>query len=449
VLDNIERVSSADPGHFARDRVAPGRPLIITDSYVDTPAAQLADESSLRELVGDVVIETRPAGVEPLLLGDDGGQRRTTLSSFLDELHSHGAHEECCAELDCPDELGELVPRPPISAAFDDEQPISQLFLAGAGCTAHLHYDADLREVLMVQVLGHKRYVVIDPTQSRKLRPEHRPGLSRTSGLFLQHFEEPDLDALLRSVGAWDCVLAPGEVLYIPAAAWHWVRYLEPAMSINFRFAPNPRLRFFAEQVSDRSVEWLCVASHFRDDRNLTAADRDAFDALTDGVQSTGGERGHRSASLLADICAQLHLDIAKPPLDMGDWDRRRRRDQVEAGPAPAAAATVWSPDTRVAMPDGCLLVVPVRGGPLVLANRGRLAAELPPDPTHTWTWPVLAQVDRVPGVSVAELGAAFMVEPDLVAEFLAGMERAGWVRVVGEQPRARERGPQGSRAAP
>lgn len=50
------------------------------------------------------------------------------------------------------------------------------------------------------------------------------------------NIEEPDLKQHPTFAAAQftECVLAPGEMLFIPAKYWHYVRSLSPAVSVNF-----------------------------------------------------------------------------------------------------------------------------------------------------------------------------------------------------------------------
>ena len=55
------------------------------------------------------------------------------------------------------------------------------------------------------------------------------------------HTPQVDVDApnaqsfpLFAATPCWQAVLGPGECLYIPRHAWHYVRSLEPSFSVSF-----------------------------------------------------------------------------------------------------------------------------------------------------------------------------------------------------------------------
>ena len=211
------------------------------------------------------------------------------------------------------------------------------MFLAGPGNSTHLHYDVDLRHLLMYQVFGHKRYVVIDQSESRKLAPGSRPDVRRTSALFLEHFSGSDLLGFLRYTNAWDCVLGPGDALLIPATCWHYVEYLDTALSVNFRFGRNRYTRTLAEVLPESSVEMQALAGLFRDEDAVGPDEQAAFDALVAAEDRWYPSSEARLAALDAlcvELCARLGLPVAGAPYHVADIERRRRLSAKARPPA-------------------------------------------------------------------------------------------------------------------
>lgn len=328
-LDNVDRVAALRPEELDRRYLRSGTPVILTGLFDGAPVAALADRRRARAALADMAITVTANTWEDLLRGTERQvQRRTSFGRFLDQLVDEANQVDYCIEHDTPDELLAYVPVPPYVADDSTDSWESYLFLAGAGNTVHLHYDFDLRHVLMYQVFGRKRYVVIDPTESRKLAPGSRPHVRRTSALFLEHFSDADLTAFLRYANAWDCILEPGETLLIPAACWHYVEYLDTAMSVNFCLERNHHLRTLAEIFPDSNVEMMALATRFRNPDALGPAELDAFAAVQAADQRWYPDRTARLAALDAlsvDLCERLGLTVGGLQYHAADIERRRR----------------------------------------------------------------------------------------------------------------------------
>jgi hypothetical protein len=92
-----------------------------------------------------------------------------------------------------------------------------------------LHYDS--ADNLFLQIHGRKRALLIDPKFSRNVYPfSDNPSKSRIDP------ETPDFKnyPLFAKVKIWDCVLAPGDALYIPRGWWHFIAAEEVSVSVNF-----------------------------------------------------------------------------------------------------------------------------------------------------------------------------------------------------------------------
>jgi len=107
------------------------------------------------------------------------------------------------------------------------------LWIGPAGAVTTLHFDSTHN--LFVQISGVKKVVLIPRDQSKFL---YYP--CREFGLNL-HFspvdvEHPDPNRHPRFAHATprEIIMRPGEMLFIPASWWHYLRALEPSISLNF-----------------------------------------------------------------------------------------------------------------------------------------------------------------------------------------------------------------------
>ena len=92
------------------------------------------------------------------------------------------------------------------------------LFIGGAGTSSGLHVDHLDLPFVLVQLAGAKRWVVASRDAAPRLEPDARSPLRFNASL---------LGARNASVPAWEGVLRPGELIFVPAGCPHEVRNLD------------------------------------------------------------------------------------------------------------------------------------------------------------------------------------------------------------------------------
>lgn len=97
-----------------------------------------------------------------------------------------------------------------------------------------LHFDS--YHNIFVQVGGSKRVKLIDPDFCDKLYVSKQGGLESQGNVSQVDVEDPDLKRfpLFRDVKVLECVVHPGDILFIPKGWWHHVRSLTTSFSVNF-----------------------------------------------------------------------------------------------------------------------------------------------------------------------------------------------------------------------
>ena len=143
---------------------------------------------------------------------------------------------------------------PHIMDGFYREFPFA--FFGSAGSKVPMHYDIDLSHVFLSQFEGRKRVVLFRPEQSKNLY--HLP-FTVASYIDVDH---PDFEKYpaLRNVEGYECILEPGETLYIPSGYWHYITYLDAGFSISQRAS---------DSVIDQVVGAVNIATHFVVDRGM------------------------------------------------------------------------------------------------------------------------------------------------------------------------------------
>ncbi|PXF50183.1 Lysine-specific demethylase 8 [Gracilariopsis chorda] len=118
-----------------------------------------------------------------------------------------------------------------MKAAGKDTADLVNLWMGSAGTGTKLHFDS--ADNILVQLVGRKKLVLIDPKQSHLLYPT-----SSGANISTVDVENPDHTKFPRFCEArgMTVYLEPGDALYMPAHYWHWVRAISSSMSINFWF---------------------------------------------------------------------------------------------------------------------------------------------------------------------------------------------------------------------
>ncbi|GBN24144.1 Lysine-specific demethylase 8 [Araneus ventricosus] len=111
-----------------------------------------------------------------------------------------------------------------------DDVDVSVWFGPG-GTVSPLHFDPKYN--LLAQVIGEKYIRLYSEDQTENLYPRHNTWLSNTSQV---DAENPDLDSfpLFAEATYEECVLKPGQLLFIPPRCWHYVRSLSTSFSVSF-----------------------------------------------------------------------------------------------------------------------------------------------------------------------------------------------------------------------
>ncbi|MCW0447196.1 hypothetical protein NB721_001994 [Xanthomonas sacchari] len=188
-----------------------------------------------------------------------------TFNEYWSHVRANADTALLCTEYEIPARIMSMFRLPELCLADDlDESEIlemprkygdhdlcSNIFVANRGNRAHLHFDGDHRQVLLHQMFGRKQVLLFQPEACTELRT--MAGSPWSSGVYLERMSEQERLDFLDEVGGYHAVLEPGETIYMPALIWHYLGYVDDAMSFNLRFRRNKFGRF------------LCVDNFHRD----------------------------------------------------------------------------------------------------------------------------------------------------------------------------------------
>ena len=119
------------------------------------------------------------------------------------------------------------------------DKPLISAWFGPSGSVSPLHYDPFHN--LLVQVVGYKYVRIYDAEHNRSLYPREG-SLCNNSQVSLDE-PQPQAFPLFEETPFHQCLLGPGEALYIPRHAWHYVRSLQTSFSVSFWWGAKMGLR--------------------------------------------------------------------------------------------------------------------------------------------------------------------------------------------------------------
>lgn len=220
----VPRTGPLDAARF-RALAAQGLPFLMTGVVKRWPLCQLTPQT-LRERYSHLPVRARVGDYINTAFAPDRAMQDMSMLDYLD-LVAQGSH-------DLPPYLGNLELRELNSlchwpAYFDKIGP-PRYWLGPAGTVTPLHCDYD--DNLFAQIWGSKRIILAPPHHDEFLYPREANAI-----LFGSPFdpEAPDYERfpLAREATMIECLVEPGDMLYVPAGWYHQVRSLAFSLSSN------------------------------------------------------------------------------------------------------------------------------------------------------------------------------------------------------------------------
>lgn len=250
-MPSIERIAAPNVADFWHQYMMLQQPVILTDLYEGQPIRQIDTLALARQRLGAIRLIIQEEYTSSVLRnsfhlkGNFRQQQERSLEEYFHLVTEQPDTPLMCTETATPQEVRSLFKFPEycqLGLGLDDA--VSMIFVGNAGNYAHLHFDGDYRHVLLYQVFGTKRVILIPPGEAKKLNP-----IANSSTWFPENFSESDKQAFVQFANGYDCVLHPGEAIFIPACWWHHLEYQTAAMSFNVRFGRNTYTHFLADKL--------------------------------------------------------------------------------------------------------------------------------------------------------------------------------------------------------
>jgi hypothetical protein len=255
-LHPVDRRADLDRDAFEVEYLKPLKPVILSNFMDGWPARDKWTFEYFKNRYGDVEVPVfdnnmgKPgkqylAPIAHMPLRDFIGELEkgpSELRMFLFNLVQHVP------------ELAEDYRTPTIMDGFIDNYPF--MFFGGVGAFVRMHYDIDLAHVFLSQFQGRKRVMLFPPSQSRYIY--HSPFTVASE----VNFVDPDYDKYpaLRHARGYECIVEPGETLFMPSGYWHFVTYPDSCFSLSLRAN---------ESLTRRARGVFNIARHFVVDKGM------------------------------------------------------------------------------------------------------------------------------------------------------------------------------------
>ncbi|XP_076608724.1 lysine-specific demethylase 8 [Chaetodon auriga] len=234
----VPRMKCPSLESFSTNYLLPLKPVIL-EGIIDHWPALNQHPWSIEYLRSVAGCRTVPVEVGSRYTDEEWSQTLLTVDEFIDRyiLNKHGGKAlGYLAQHQLFDQIPELkddIRLPDYCCLGDgDEEDITvNAWFGPGGTVSPLHQDP--QQNFLAQVVGSKYIRLYSPEDSDKLYPHQSQLLHNTSQV---EVENPDTERFPQFAEApyLECVLQPGEVLFIPVRHWHYVRSLELSFSVSF-----------------------------------------------------------------------------------------------------------------------------------------------------------------------------------------------------------------------
>ena len=269
----VDRLSPPRADAFERDYLIPQRPAILTGLFADQPLGQIVSRERRSAKLANARIVIAEEYTRSLLANSfqtpSTNQQIVSLGEYLEFVDANPRTRDGCARR-CihPTTCASCLVSPIIASCRDCRSDAkSMLFFGERGKLRTSTFRRRLSAGASLSVFGHKRIILIPPSEGYKLLAVGNFGLT-----CFEHFTESEITEYLQCVKGFQCTLNPGEAIFIPAAFWHFVGYLTTGMSVNVRFGRNEFTQFLGDNCH-ANCYLQCLAAEMIDRAAVEGSD--------------------------------------------------------------------------------------------------------------------------------------------------------------------------------
>jgi hypothetical protein len=230
----VERRSKLSRHEFLTEYYSVNRPVIITGMMDDWPAMRKWNLDYFAENFGDRILEVQTGRTKDANYETEREKfvGKATFAEFINKLRTAGETNDFYMTANNNSSNRKALPElwddiRQIPEYLNPERPGGFLWMGPAGTITPFHHD--LTNNFMGQVIGRK-LVKLVPSWDLPLMHNHLHVFSRVDGRATPATPTPSFD----SPQILECILEPGELLFLPIGCWHFVRGLEISLTVQF-----------------------------------------------------------------------------------------------------------------------------------------------------------------------------------------------------------------------
>ena len=229
---SVDVVSKISQEEFNRNYLRPQIPVLVKGLVEETPAGKKWTLDYIKEVCGDVTVDVfdnaNPNNATAFTTPDLKMKFRDYVSNITrDEPSSlrmflfnmFKVKPELRKDFACPSLIKGIMGR------------VGFMFFGAKGIKVRIHQDMDFSNVMLTQFYGRKKVVLVAPKYSRLL---YKLPFNTHS---LINLDNPDLKKYpgLKYIETYECVLEPGDSVFMPSGYWHYITYLDGGFSVSYR----------------------------------------------------------------------------------------------------------------------------------------------------------------------------------------------------------------------
>ncbi|WP_394836376.1 cupin-like domain-containing protein [Pendulispora rubella] len=257
-FSSIVRRSGLSREEFDREYREPNLPVVMTDALTDWPALGKWTLPWFEQQHGNqpVTVDVSVAGESYFdrLHRGENLSRETTLGELIREIRNEPACQYYLAESAFLDSVPELFADIPTPRYHPPGRALTRRFWLGpANTVSGFHQDSAGQLaptcILFAQIYGRKRVVLASPDQSHLMYPARASRVAASSLVDLDALDDERFP-LFREARLEETIVGPGDMLFIPERYWHYLRSLEPSISLSNDWNESEVLDLIAHLVN-------------------------------------------------------------------------------------------------------------------------------------------------------------------------------------------------------